>query len=94
MDDLQPTEVETTLRTQGQRRINMIWEVTQSVIALVTVGGGVWIMVHDSLAGGPRQQMPTTLSSMIFLVLGFYFARTNHSATGGVGPTHHVDQRR
>jgi hypothetical protein len=94
MDDLQAQELETTLRTQGQRRINLIWEITQSVIALVTVLGGVGIMVHDSLVGGPRAQIPTTLSSMIFLVLGFYFARTNHSATGGVGPTHHTDQRR
>jgi hypothetical protein len=92
--DLDARDLETTLRTLGQRRINLIWEVTQSIIALATVGGGVWIMVHDSLVGGPRSQIPTTLSSMIFLVLGFYFARTNHSATGGVGPTHHPDQKR
>lgn len=94
MDDSQAKELETTLRTQGQRRINLIWEITQSLIALVTIGGGVWIMVHDSLVGGPRAPIPTTLSSMIFLIIGFYFARTNHSATGGVGPTHHPDQTR
>lgn len=87
-------DTETSRRTQGQRRINLIWEVTQAIIALTTVGGGVAIMIHDSFTGDGAFQIPTTLSSMIFLVLGFYFARTNHSNVGGVGPTHHPDQRR
>lgn len=87
-------DIETSRRTEGQRRINFIWEITQAIIALTTVGGGVAIMVRDSFANGDGAQVPTTLSSMIFLVLGFYFARTNHSNVGGVGPTHHPDQRR
>lgn len=86
-------EAETTLRTHGQRRINLIWEVTQSIIALATIGGGVVIMVHGALTGS-LAVVPDTLSNMIFLIVGFYFARTNHSASGGVGPTHRLDERR
>ncbi len=87
-------DIETSRRTEGQRRINLIWEITQAIIALTTVGGGVAIMVHEAFTDGDAFQLPTTLSSMIFLVLGFYFARTNHSNVGGVGKRHHPDQRR
>jgi len=74
------------LRTHGQRKINLIWEVTQSVIALLSVGAGVFIMIYQAMySDGSVGDLPTTLSSMIFLVLGFYFARTNHDRIGGVG---------
>jgi len=81
-------ENETALKTTGQRRINLIWEVTQSTIAVLSVGAGVFIMVYQAIFrtdGGQVPDVPTTLSSMIFLVLGFYFARTNHTRVGGVG---------
>jgi hypothetical protein len=85
MDDRDAQDVETGLRTLGQRRVNLIWEFTQSIIALMSVGAGIFIMIHQAITGGDVRDLPTTLSSMIFLVLGFYFARTNHEKTGGVG---------
>jgi hypothetical protein len=88
-----PEEEETTLRTSGQRRINLIWESTQAIIALMTVGGGVLVMVRNAMVGSDAP-IPSSLTSMIFLVLGFYFARTNHSNMGGIGPRHHSDERR
>jgi hypothetical protein len=76
---------EITLKTAGQRRINFIWEVTQSIIALLSVGAGIFIMIFQAIYSETPHDLPSTLSSMIFLVLGFYFARTNHDKTGGVG---------
>lgn len=78
---------ETTKRTKGQRRVNLIWELTQSGIALLSIGGAVIMMMRE-------MPVPDTLSNMVFLVVGFYFARTNHTATGGVGRTHFRDQMR
>lgn len=93
MVDDDAVELETSLRTSGQRRINLIWEVTQSVIALTTVATCMFVFAHQAMTGSP-DEFPTTLSNMVFAVLAFYLARTNHTATGGVGPTHHPDQRR
>jgi len=81
-----PSEEEYSLKTAGQRHINLIWEVTQSIIALLSVGAGVFIMIYHAMyTENETLNLPTTLSSMIFLVLGFYFARTNHDRVGGVG---------
>lgn len=63
--------------TSGQRRINMIWEVTQATIALlVTIG-----MIAMPMLGIAND----TLENAFFLIIGFYFSRTNHEARGGIG---------
>jgi hypothetical protein len=31
-------------------------------------------------------EIPSVLSNAAFLIIGFYFSRTNHQAIGGVGP--------
>lgn len=72
------------ITTAGQRRINVIWEVTQSVIALVIVLGNVAVAVYQGLIGHTTE-FPSILSNSLFLVIGFYFSRTNHQAIGGVG---------
>ena len=70
----------------GQRRINVIWEITQSVIALIVVSTFLFVAAQKIL----RSDMDTTafivLSNVVALVIGFYFGRTNHTKTGGVGP--------
>ena len=75
------------LRTRGQRRINIIWEVTQALIAL-----GVSLQtlrVSGTLASNEKPDTAAflLLSNAFFLVVGFYFGRTNHQRTGGVGRT-------
>lgn len=62
----------------GQRKVNLIWEVTQAAIALMIVLTIVLVAVL-------QREIPDILSNCGFLVLGFYFSRTNHSAIGGVG---------
>lgn len=74
--------------TYGQRRINMIWEVTQALIALSIIwsstGAAIWIVVQDPMN---RLMAFLFLSNVVSIVIGFYFGRTNHQRTGGVGST-------
>lgn len=86
------------LVTEGQRRINLIWETTQSRIAIFVVGSG--ILVNSILVGSiiffNREVSVTQLSLIsislqfinltVGIVIGFYFSRINHQAIGGVGP--------
>jgi len=65
------------LVTAGQRRINLIWEWTQSVIA---------VMVTLSYIGAQLLRIESAgLANACFLIVGFYFSRTNHAAIGGIG---------
>lgn len=82
------------LRSAGQRRVNMIWESTQAIIAVLVVGVTL-IVFALSAREGVRGDTPQAVSSLnsslnalsnvLFLVVGFYFGRTNHVKTGGVG---------
>jgi hypothetical protein len=70
----------------GQRKINLVWELTQSAIAimivLANVTAALFNVFHENSV-----DVPTILSSALFMVLGFYLARTNHQAIGGTGTT-------
>lgn len=70
--------------TASQRRVNIIWEVTQAVIALAVVVSnlivGVSVGLNPSIG-----EVPDILSNSLFLIIGFYFSRTNHTAIGGLG---------
>jgi len=79
------TTAEQNLRTAGQRRINMIWEYTQAFIAILLVISAVIITVVPSLQGRAIE-VPDVLTSSLFLVLGFYFGRTNHARIGDSPP--------
>jgi hypothetical protein len=89
VDPAKPIPATTTaqqdLTTAGQRRVNLIWEYTQAVIALVvvisTMASGLWQSMHPS-----NEQLPTIMSVAFGTVVGFYFSRTNHAAIGGLGP--------
>jgi len=85
--DESPVVSETALRTAGQRRVNILWEVTQAVIAIAVTTSTLW--VAGSLARQQSSDMAAflLLSNAFFLVIGFYFGRTNHARQGGVGPT-------
>jgi hypothetical protein len=90
---LKPTTTEQQdLTTEGQRKINLIWEATQSAISLVVVFANMIVATWDGLtptcgliSGKCHSEFPTILSSALFLIIGFYFSRTNHQAIGGIG---------
>ena len=91
MSDPQPsvrptTTAEQDLRTAGQRRVNLIWEYTQAGIAVVVVGANVLyvflalLIVTSEHAGSTESA--SLLRNAFFLVIGFYFGRTNHARIG------------
>lgn len=82
--DTPEQSAEISLTTLGQRKINLIWEYTQAIIALLVVASNLIVGVQVGLSGGTAE-VPPMLSNALFLVVGFYFSRTNHAAIGGVG---------
>lgn len=79
------TTVQEDLTTAGQRRINLIWEYTQAFIAVTVVAANLVVGSVFGIKQIPAGEYPFVLSSSLFLVIGFYFSRTNHAAIGGVG---------
>lgn len=71
------TTIQEDLVVAGQRRINLIWEVTQAIIAVGITFASIYIAVYKI-----ESQL---LSNAFFLIVGFYFSRTNHAAIGGTG---------
>jgi len=75
-----PLDATTTLeqdrKTEGQRRVNMTWELTQAIIAV-----GVTAAYVVTTARGVNSE---GLGNAFFLVIGFYFSRTNHARFGDV----------
>jgi hypothetical protein len=72
------------LTTAGQRKVNLIWEYTQAAIAIMIVL--TCVIVAAVLAIREQgDKFPVILSSLVMLVIGFYFSRTNHAAIGGTG---------
>lgn len=82
------TTFQEDLTTAGQRRVNLIWEYTQAVIAIQIVFANMAAGAYQAYAAarGVEFEYPFILSGALFLVIGFYFSRTNHAAIGGIGP--------
>lgn len=85
----QPSMAPTTtyqedLTTLGQRRVNIIWEYTQASIAVLVVFANMLVAIYHGLKL-IHGEFPIILSSSLFLIVGFYFSRTNHAAIGGIG---------
>jgi len=72
--------------TLGQRRVNLIWEITQAVIAIAVTLTTLFVAAALGLQGDVSGAAFLLLSNAFFLVIGFYFGRTNHQRTGGTGP--------
>lgn len=72
------------LTTAGQRKVNLIWEFTQAGIAITVVAVNM-IAALINVYRGLDVDVPMILSSSLFLIIGFYFSRTNHQAIGGTG---------
>ena len=71
------TTTQEDLVVAGQRRINLIWEITQAVIAISITAATVFCEINkiDS----------DIITSGFFLVVGVYLQRTNHQSIGGLG---------
>lgn len=65
------------LATHGQRKINLIWEVTQAVTTLVITGAEIYCAV--------KKIESKVLEFAFVAIISTYYARTNHTKTGGVG---------
>jgi hypothetical protein len=74
--------------TLGQRRVNLLWESTQAIIALSVIGTTLYIdgiiAVHGKTMTELQSSALMQLNVMAALVTGFYFGRTNHQRVGGV----------
>lgn len=73
------------LVVEGQRKISLIWELTQAAVAIMTVLGNIVVAVYFAVNRIPSNEYPLVLSSVLFLVVGAYFQRTNHQLIGGIG---------
>lgn len=79
------TTAEQNLTTHGQRRINLIWEITQAIIAVVVTLGTLAISAAMVLRGSDSSATAfLLLSNAFFMIVTSYFQRTNHTRTGGV----------
>jgi len=78
------TTAEQNLSTAGQRRVNLIWEFTQSAIAILVTLATLIVSVVLTLRAEPNLAATVLLSNAFFLVVGFYFGRTNHQRVGGI----------
>lgn len=71
------TTTQQDLTTAGQRKINLIWEYTQAAVAITVTFALIYCAIRKIDAPDVR--------NAFFLIVGFYFSRTNHAAIGGVG---------
>jgi len=78
------TTAQQDITTAGQRKVNLIWEYTQASVAVMVVGANIIVWVSASLLG-KEVKIPGGLTNAMFLIVGFYFSRTNHAAIGGIG---------
>jgi hypothetical protein len=83
------TTFQQDLVATGQRHINVMWERTQQIIAImvsVSVTAVCSVVILRSGDDPLRTPAFMFLTNVGLLVLGIYFQRTNHTKTGGVGP--------
>lgn len=66
--------------TLGQRRVNLLWEGTQGIVALGLVGTACYALLKGI-------SLPAEYWLLLGIVVNSYFTRTNHTKIGGVGGT-------
>lgn len=65
------------LKTQGQRKVNLLWETVQGTIAIMISSA----MIYADIAGIKADNLATAFT----LIIAIYFVRMNHTKIGGVG---------
>lgn len=78
------TTSEQDRHSAGQRQINRVWEFTQAVIAVAVTSCTLVVAAWQVMYGTGDMAAFLLLSNAFFLVIGFYFGRTNHTRVGGV----------
>jgi len=81
----QSSEAQQEKTRAGQRRINLIWEGTQGVIAILITAAMIYCAINNIKS--------EELAYAFFLIVSMYFVRTNHHLIGGVG-TKPADEQR
>lgn len=71
------TTAQEDLVVTRQSQISLIWEISQAVIALTIT----FAVIYSSVLKTVSQE----LANAFFLIVGFYFSRTNHEKIGGGG---------
>lgn len=66
-----------TTATKNRQQTNLIWERTQAAIAIVTTLAYIVAQISG------RGLTAEGLANAFFLVIGFYFGRTNHARPSG-----------
>lgn len=66
-------------KTAGQRKVNLVWEVTQALVALLVTGATIYCAILGKES--------TLLGNAFTLIIALYFVRTNHTKVGGIGGT-------
>ena len=62
----------------GQRRINLLWEITQGLVAILLVTTVCWGVLNEV-------ELPAQFWVLAAIVVNAYYQRTNHTKIGGVG---------
>lgn len=68
---------------QQQHHVNLIWEITQGLIAVAVTGATLYAATKLTLKDSATEAAFLLLSNAFFLVIGFYFGRTNHARPTG-----------
>ncbi len=87
------TTAEQDRKTKGQRIINALWEVTQSFVAICVTSVTLYVAAIMAKETGMSGTAFSFLTNVFFVVIGFYFGRTNHDKTGGIGGMNVVEPR-
>lgn len=73
------TTSEEDLKTKSQRRVNLVWEVTQAIIAIMVTAA----VIYGAIKGITSE----LLGNAFVLIIALYYVRTNHTKIGGIGGT-------
>ena len=87
------TTTEEDRHSFGQRRINLIWETTQALIAIIVTSATLFVAAKLALKAEGQTAAFLLLSNAFFLVIGFYFSRSNHNRINDSAPSNRIDTR-
>jgi divalent metal cation (Fe/Co/Zn/Cd) transporter len=80
------TTAEEDRHSYGQRRINLIWEITQAIIAVIVTIATLYVAARLALSEQVQSAAFLLLSNAFFLIIGFYFSRSNHNRINDLAP--------
>ena len=70
------------IKAHGQRTINLVWELSQAIIAMMVTATTLYVSAKLSIDDNRDVAAFILLSNAFFLIIGFYFGRTNHTRIG------------